>query len=469
MSKIQELRAKARDNATTIKTLLAGDEPDMEKIAELQKQADDWLAQADAEEKADGVMKAVSAPQMPAPLPTDGEPEPKPANEPEAAVKAVYHLRYGEPDAAVKAVLTDLYGANYDHLRWKKDVNFSRWLRDFQNPMIPPEGKMFLWTPETVKLAISEGQDVKAMKTTMVEAQDTLGGYLVPEDYRTQLISRMMGFTVVRPRATIITTSRDRVEIPSSTGGGSQYTGAVRITMVDETPASAATSATNATVGMEVIPVNTAMATIDLSQNLVEDSAFNIATYLAKQIGEAAGIIEDNQFLTGNGSGEPYGILPNSTNDLSLGEANSGNASALTWDGLIALMYAIDGQYRQNAAFIGEKATYEAIAKLQDGAGQYLWRERFGNNVTEGAPVSQRLMNSPALEQEAMPTIAANAYPLVYGDLSGYYIVDRVGMSLNRYVDGTLAATNQVRYVMRRRYGGKVAETWRFKVQKVSA
>jgi HK97 family phage major capsid protein len=468
MNKIQELRAKAREKATAIKALLEGDGPDMEQVAGLQSEADALLAQADALEKAEGVIKSVDAPRRPADLPTGADDAPPPEEpQQDAAVKAVYHLRYGEPDTAVKAVLRDIYGEDYDNLRWKKDASFNRWLRDFQNPIIPPEGKMFLWTPETIKLAIREGQDVKAMKTTMVEAQDTLGGYLVPEDYRTMMISRMTGFTVVRPRATIITTSRDRVEIPSSTGGDSQFTGAVRITMVDETPASASTSATNATVGLEVIPVNTAMATIDLSQNLVEDSAFNIATYLAKQIGEAAGIAEDNQFLTGNGNGEPLGILPNSANALSLGTANSGVSDALAWDGLIALQYEIDGQYRQNATWIAEKATYEAIAKMKDGTGQYLWRERFGNNVSEGAPVSQRLQGYQALEQEAMPSIAANAFPLIFGDLGGYYIIDRVGMSLNRYVDGTLAATNQVRYVMRRRYGGKVAESWRFKLQYV--
>ena len=94
---------------------------------------------------------------------------------------------------------------------------------------------------------------------------------------------------------------------------------------------------------------------------------------------------------------------------------------------------------------------------------------RFGNNVSEGAPVSARLMGYEALEQEAMPTIAGSAYPLLFGQLSAYYIVDRVGMSINRYVDGTLAATNQVRYVLRRRLGGQCMEPYRFVAQYVSA
>lgn len=473
MDRIQKLFNEAKEKATAVKALLDGDDPDMEQVATLQAEADGLIEKAKAYKAAYGTIDIANKPQMDAPLPDgdgDGTAPKSPDQEKEEnpAVKAMYHLRYGDEAEAVKAILHDLHGTDYNHLRWKKDASFNRWLREFTSQAVPAEGKMFLWTPDTIKLALSQGQDVRAMKATMVEAIDTLGGYLVPEDYRAEIIQRLMGMTIMRGRATSITTSRDSVEIPTATGGDSQYTGAVRVTWVDETPASAATSATNATFGMERIPIHTVMASTDLSQNLIEDSAFNLAAHLSRQFAEAAAIDEDNQFLTGDGNSKPQGLLPSSSNDLSLGEANSGSASSLTWDGLIALMYAIDAQYRQNASWVMEKATAEIIAKLKDSNGQYLWRERFGNNVSEGRPIPN-LMGYPVLEQEAMPTVASNAYPILFGDPRGYYIVDRVGMSILRFVDGDLAVKNQVRYVMRRRLGGQLVETYRYKVQKVSA
>jgi HK97 family phage major capsid protein len=188
---------------------------------------------------------------------------------------------------------------------------------------------------------------------------------------------------------------------------------------------------------------------------------------LARSFAEASAIYEDNQFLTGNGTGKPRGLLPGSANALSLSEAESGNASALTWDGLIELVYEPDSQYRASCVFIGEKATYKAIAKLKDSNGQYLWRDRFGNNVSEGGELT-RLMGYQTYEQEAMPSIGANAYPLLFGDPKGYMIVDRIGMTIERYLDSSTARINQVCFVMRRRYGGQCTETWRWAVQKVS-
>jgi HK97 family phage major capsid protein len=256
-------------------------------------------------------------------------------------------------------------------------------------------------------------------------------------------------------------TSRDKVEIPVATGGDGQYTSAVRVTWVDETPTAGA-SETNLTFGMESVPVHTVMAETPLSRNLIEDAAFNIEGYLTEKFAEASAVDEDNRFLTGDANGKPQGILPDSGNSLSLTEAVSGAASTLTWDGLLTLVYSIDGQYRANANLIAEKATYLAIRKLKDGEGQYLWQP----DNQAGQPT--RLLGYPTLEQEAMPSITTNTYPIIFGDLRGYTIVDRIGMSVERYLDSSTARTNTVYYVMRRRLGGQVTEPWRFCVQKCS-
>jgi len=277
----------------------------------------------------------------------------------------------------------------------------------------------------------------------------------------------MKGQTIMRGRAAVDQTSRDMVEIPVSTGGDDQYTSAVRVTWVDETPV-AGQSATNLTFGLESIPIHTVMAESALGRNMLEDAAFDVEGYLTRKFAEASAIDEDNKFLVGVGAGTPQGILPGGTNALGLTEVVSGAAADVTWDGLINLMYAVPSQYRNKAVWIAERATYRNIAKLRTSTtGEYLWQPFQFVGGAEFVP--PRLMGAATLEQEGMPSIAANTYPIIYGDPGAYQIFDRVGMTVERYLDSATARTNTIIYVMRRRLGAQVLEPWRLAVQKVSA
>jgi len=179
----------------------------------------------------------------------------------------------------------------------------------------------------------------------------------------------------------------------------------------------------------------------------------------------AQAIDEDNKFLKNDGMGSPQGILLDDANrsTSSINEEVSGNTSALTSDGLIGLVYDIAAQYRQNARFVAARATYKAIRKLKTGDGEYLWER----NYQAGQP--ERLLGYPILEQEGMPAVTATYYPVLFGDFRGYYIVDRVGMSVERYLGGEEARINQVLYIARRRLGGQCMEPWRFAAQRVGA
>lgn len=455
--KWQELYAKAKEMLTAAKALLEADEPNVEEANKLRENAKGLMAQAEALKATMGDLDALAEPQLPAALPTEADP-----NEPPETTKSfnpLYTLRYGDEDEAVKAILTDLHGADYRQKRMDQDVGFALYLRKGVGA-----SKGHIFTPDEVRLAIKEGQDVRALKTVMVEAQDVLGGYVVPSDWRADVIMRMQGLTCIRGRAKQITTSRDSVELPTITGGDDQYIGAVRVTWVDETPA-AATSDTNVTFGLERIPVHTVMAKIRLSRNLVEDAAFNIASHLAEELSFAQAIDEDNQFLTGDGNGRPRGFLPSSANSESLSEAESGHASTLTADGILELVYEIPSQYRQNAVFIAERATYKAIRKLKTGDGEYLWNQ--DRTWTQGQPTY--LLGYEVLEQEAMPSIGSATYPILFGDIrQAYTIVDRIGMSVERYLDSSTAELNQIMYLCRRRLGGQVVLTPPMAVQKCS-
>lgn len=387
----------------------------------------------------------------------------QPAGDP--TVKAAYIKRFGSAEDDVKAILTDLHGADFQSKYWAQKAAFMRYVRGGDSALDYEQRKLMkevVFTPAAIKAALDQGiTDMKVLKSTMVEASDTLGGYVVPVDFQARVIERLAGYTVVRPRANVISTSRDKIEIPKATGGTSVYPNAVRVTMVDETP-TAGTAETNLTYGLESIPVFTAMAECPISLNMLEDSAYNVEQHLSRAFAEASGIVEDNQFLAGDGNGKPQGILPDSANGLSLSYGHNTTATnAVEWDGIIDTVYEIDSQYRQNAVWIAEKATYRDIAKLKsDNA--YLWKQ------DQQAGQGRTLEGYPVLEQEEMPSVAANAYVAIFGDLKGYTIADRVGMSIQRFDDSAVRRQNMTMFFMRRRYGGKVTEPWRFVLYKLA-
>ena len=383
--------------------------------------------------------------------------------------KSVYQIKYGNIDAAQEAVITDLYGKNYLQKRNFQWDAFAKYVRTGRlNAREEEVLKSIILLPDAVAAQIKGGYSVADIKATLQEGVNDLGGFLVPEDYRVEILKRIMGLTVVRGRARQVNTIRDAAEWPKLEGGDDRYTSAVRVTWVDELPASATVAETNPTFGIVRVPVHTVMARTDVSRNMLEDTPFNMLQVIAELFSEAMAIDEDEQFLIGIGGGRPRGILGKRTGANAVPEdgiesVNSGAAAALTADGLLDLVYGLGSQYRGNAVHVTARNSHRDIRKLKDGMGDYLWVR----GLQPGEPDS--LLGYPSLESEAMPAVAANNYPIIFGDLLGYLIVDRVGMSIERVSDTTTVGGNKVALFARRRLGGQVIEPWRFQAQKVSA
>jgi HK97 family phage major capsid protein len=147
-----------------------------------------------------------------------------------------------------------------------------------------------------------------------------------------------------------------------------------------------------------------------------------------------------------------------------VGEAVSGNASALTADGLITLVHSIKSDYIRNGTFVFNRSTLSDIRKLKDTAGQYIFQQ----GMMLSGSMSSTILGHPYVEATDMPDVAANAYPIAFGDFNrGYMIVDRVALAVLRD-PFTQATTGNVRYIARRRVGGQVVQAEALVKQKVS-
>jgi HK97 family phage major capsid protein len=148
-------------------------------------------------------------------------------------------------------------------------------------------------------------------------------------------------------------------------------------------------------------------------------------------------------FVSGDGiAGKPRGILtvPMETGDdfarstfFSLQYIGTGSGSPSNVqiaDALVATSQKLRAPYRQNAAWLMNRAFSTVVRQLKDNNNLYLWSEDFGR-IAAGQPAM--LCGFPVYFDENMPNVGANATPAVLVDLKqAYQIVDRPGIGVLR-------------------------------------
>lgn len=278
-----------------------------------------------------------------------------------------------------------------------------------------------------------EGDERKAMMVS----PDSAGGYLAPTDFVREVIAEIVEVSPIRQAARIGSTSAGSVVLPRRTANPTaNWVGEVE-TRPETAPA----------YGTIEIPVHEAAAYVDISLRLLEDSAVDVQAEVASALADEFGRIEGEAFCLGNGVLKPTGIL----SDTGVKFVNSGSATALTADGLISLAYALPTSYRKNASWLMSGSTLAAVRTLKDTTGQYLWQPA----LAAGQP--ETLLGRPIIEAPDMPEVAANAYPIAFGDIRrAYRIFDKTVMTIIRD-PFTQAARGMIRFHARRRVGGAVA------------
>ncbi|MBV9214812.1 MAG: phage major capsid protein [Acidobacteria bacterium] len=318
---------------------------------------------------------------------------------------------------------------------------------------------------EYIKKGIG-GMGMDAVRA-LSEGTDSEGGFLVPAEFLAKMVERAPATTSVEAEVTTLQTGSDKLTMPKNAySASSLYTTGVRVNWVDEkTGPNAEEDATD--FGNVTIPIHTAMMYHDVTKNMIEDSQFDILGWLQKKFNETADVVTENMIINGSGVGQPAGILVNPNGTDEPATVVSGSASTVTADGLFDLEYALPGRYTANAKFVFNRlSTEKAIAKLKDSSNRYL----FSTGVdADGLAVKRptELLGYPFISSDFMPDLASNAYPIIFGDLTGYYLVRRIGFSI-QVLNEIVATSNKVRVLGRMRIGGQVAEDWKLKIQKCS-
>lgn len=292
---------------------------------------------------------------------------------------------------------------------------------------------------------------------------DAAGGAMVPELLLSRIFDQAKAMTAMRRLASVESvTSGDVKFVVSANNAGSGW--------------AAELGARNPTAEPTLIErkptIGTCYALIAASEELVFDSAFNVAGWFSRAVADEIALQEGAAFISGNGTNKPTGILATApVADLDASPAPdskairyipTGVAGAFPNDTLASppgdplavlhsCVYSLRAQYRSNAVWLMNSNTAGALAKLRDGDGRNLWQQA----PAAGQPPS--LLGYRVEIDEAMPDVASNSHPILFGDFRrAYLIADAGGMRVT--VDDNISTPGVVRFYVRRRVGGIVAD-----------
>jgi HK97 family phage major capsid protein len=296
------------------------------------------------------------------------------------------------------------------------------------------EYKRSFWN--AMRTRAGEGLD-PVVRNALQIGTDTEGGYLVPDEFERNLVEALEEENIFRRLANVITTSSGDRKIPVVASKGTA-------SWIDEEGAIPESDDSFGQVSIGAYKLGTL---IKVSEELLNDSVFNLESYISREFARRIGNKEEESFFGGDGSGKPTGILA-ATGGAQLGVTTAG-ATAITLDEVLDLFYSLKAPYRNKAVFVMNDSTVKAIRKLKDSQGQYLWQP----SIQAGTP--DTILNRPLYTSAYVPAIAAAAKTIAFGDFSYYWVADRQGRVFKR-LNELYAATGQVGFIATQRVDGKL-------------
>lgn len=293
-------------------------------------------------------------------------------------------------------------------------------------------------SPEQQKALADVAAEYKALNV----GTDTAGGYLAPIEYVREIIKGVTEASPVRGLVRVRQTASKSIQVPKRTGQfAAQW--------VSEQGTRSET--TGLAYGLEEIPAHEMYALVDISNQMLEDSAFDMEAEIRGESVEQFAVAEGSAAVSGNGVGKPEGYMTHA----SVGETISGSAATIAdadgqANGLITLFHAIKTAYSRNATWTLNRTTLGSVRKLKDAEKNYIWMP----GLAQGIP--NTILGAPYVEMPDMPNEGAGLYPIAFGDFRrAYILVDRITMEMLRD-PYTQATAGNVRFIMRKRLGGQV-------------
>jgi HK97 family phage major capsid protein len=299
-----------------------------------------------------------------------------------------------------------------------------------------PESKA--WSNFLRKGIVPNGIDTKAL----LVSDGPQAGFLAPGAFSRQLIEIITEFSPIRKAgATVLQTDKESLTILKKASIGVAK-------WVGETETR--TETVNPIFGLEKITPHEMYRLILASNQMLEDSYISFEEMLVKDAAQSFAVLEGAGFLTGTGVGnEPEGLLVNAT--LEAAKVKSGSDTTVLADNLIAVPDQLKSGYLTNAKWLMHRNTWAKIKLLKaPTSNMYLFEPNLG------VAVPNRLLGFDVILTPDMDSsLAAGDDCIVFGDFSGYTVVDRIQTQVVR-LDQKYQEYGEIGFIFRRRVGGQV-------------
>jgi HK97 family phage major capsid protein len=291
-------------------------------------------------------------------------------------------------------------------------------------------------TPEQRSLLIKE-------RRALSFSTGSAGGYTVEQLWAANLYKIMSVIDSVRANATVINTNDgDQINYPTA-----DDTSNVGEIVGENTPFSTNADPTFGTVPLKAYKYSSKIILVPIE--LLQDSVYDMESYLTGVSGERLGRIQNTHFTTGTGTGQPKGIVTGATSGK---VGTTGQTTSVIYDDLIDLVYSVSRVYRPQSKFMLADSSIKVVRKLKDSQGRPLWEP----SVQSGQ--ADTLLGYPVVTNDNVAAMAANAKSILFGDFKKYIIRDVAGLGMIKLME-RYADVGQVGFVTLGRTDGTLIDS----------
>jgi HK97 family phage major capsid protein len=254
-------------------------------------------------------------------------------------------------------------------------------------------------------------------KRALAAGTPSAGGYTVPQGFYNDLINAMKDYGGMREVSRILPTATGNT-LPIPTVNSTAQVGRLLAENVAASPLDPVFSQVN--LGAYKFTSDIILVPIELMQ----DSAFDLESWIRKEFADRIGRIQNTYFTTGNGTTQPQGVVTGA----SLGKTGTaGQTTSIIFDDLVDLIHSVDPAYRRKSRFMFHDQTLKALKKMKDSQGRPLYLPGLALNEPDTINGYNYTIN------QDMPQMAVSAKSVLFGDFSNFFIRDVMDIQVTRF------------------------------------
>lgn len=236
----------------------------------------------------------------------------------------------------------------------------------------------------------------------------TLENYLFPAEFNEALNIVLNRENIMRQLCTTITMSSEFLFVLSITKPNAQWCTEFQPFQLD-----------TEIFAKKRIEAYKLVAGTSIQEDLLGNDWFDIESHLAEAFGKVLASKEEQAILAGTGFNQPTGIVKTISADSDCFITAAGKEILPT--DLIKLQKSLPRSFRKNAVWIVSDSALEQIQSTKDLVQNFVWNFN-GTELTKNPPT---LLGSPIFSSLYLPEVESGEIPILYGDFSFLWIIER--------------------------------------------